>query len=98
MISPFPMIIQPLVENAVKHGLEPSVDGGEITITCQLEQNRLNISITDTGLGMDDSDLLSGVGIDNVNQRLKTIYGENARLVLLPNSPRGVNVAIKVEL
>lgn len=93
-----PMIIQPLVENAVKHGIEPGVDGGSITITCRREQGRLFISVADTGMGMDDTGISSGVGIDNVSRRLKTIYGESARLTLQPNSPKGVRAVIEVAI
>ncbi len=99
MEIPFPpMILQPLVENALLHGLEPEIHGGDITLECRAQNDRLVITITDTGMGLDNNDIRGGVGIDNVNQRLRAVYGDAARLELYPNRPGGTRAMIKVPL
>jgi len=91
-----PLIIQPLVENAVKYGLEPKVDGGQITIDCFLENDNVVIEVSDTGSGLEENEGGAGVGIDNVSRRLSSIYGSGAALSLTPNRPCGLKAVIKV--
>ena len=91
-----PLIVQPLVENAIKYGLEPKVDGGEIVIRSRIEGQMLTIVIADDGCGLDDSTSQAGIGIDNVSQRLESIYGSKADLLLVPNQPEGLKCIIKV--
>src|SRR5207237_9353582 len=78
------LTIQPLVENAVKHGLGRSGQGGNITLSAAVTDHCLNVSVADTGAGIAASalrDLFShGVGLSNVNERLIGLYGETARL------------------
>ena len=94
---PFPpMIIQPLVENAIKYGLEPKENGGTIAIECSIEGDRLKIAVTDTGRGLDRDANQAGIGINNVSTRLENIYGEIARLVIKGNSPSGIRAVIEV--
>ncbi|MCG8634550.1 MAG: histidine kinase [Desulfobacterales bacterium] len=96
---PFPpLIIQPLVENSIKYGLEPKVDGGSIAVDCRIEAGRLVISVVDTGLGLDKGADKAGIGIDNVSRRLSSIYDEKAGLVLKENSPTGLTAIIEVPL
>jgi sensor histidine kinase YesM len=90
-----PMLLQPLVENAIKHGLEPKVEGGEIVIKASRENNLLKIEVADTGLGFSDFDT-SGVGIANVRERLGLLFGEKGRLIIEENKPHGVRVTIEV--
>ena len=93
---PFPpMLLQPLVENAVKHGLEPKVDGGEITIKALEKDDLIRIEVIDTGNGFSSSHK-SGVGIGNVRERIKLLYGEKGRLILEENKPTGVRAIIEV--
>ncbi|KQC11386.1 MAG: hypothetical protein APR62_09955 [Smithella sp. SDB] len=92
-----PMLLQPLVENAVKHGLEPKVDGGEIVIKVTEENNLLKIEVADTGLGFSDFDK-SGVGIANVRERLGLLFGEKGRLIIEENKPHGVRAIIEVPI
>jgi len=93
---PFPpMLIQPLVENAINHGLEPKVDGGKISVAVEEKDDVLRVKIADTGLGFHaDSD--PGIGISNIRERLQTLYADKARLILDENRPSGLNAIIEV--
>ena len=90
-----PMLLQPLVENAIKHGLEPKVEGGEIVIRAIEENNFLKIEVADTGLGFSDLDQ-PGLGITNVRERLSLLFGEKGRLIIEENKPHGVRATIEV--
>lgn len=94
-----PMLLQPLVENAIKHGLEPKVDGGEIVVRAVREENRLKLSVADTGLGLDaapENPESTHVGIANIRERLRALYGERADFSLAPNSPSGVIAQMRI--
>jgi sensor histidine kinase YesM len=96
---PFPpLVVQPLVENALKYGLEPKVDGGKITIDCRVAGRDLVISVSDTGIGLDDTGARAGVGLNNVSRRLESIYGNAARVTLTRNRPAGTIAMIQVPL
>lgn len=86
-----PMLIQPLVENAVKHGLEPTVDGGELAIVGRREGQSLVLEVRDNGRGLVNMHT-DGVGLANVRERLQALYGRGAYLELEAN-PRGGVVA-----
>lgn len=73
------MLLQPLVENAVRHGVSDLVEGGEITIHAQSVNGRMALCVEDTGAGI-GSDVEPGVGIRNVRRRLETQYGPDASL------------------
>jgi sensor histidine kinase YesM len=90
-----PMLLQPLVENAVKHGLEPKVDGGKILISAIEENGFMRIEVADTGMGFSDFNK-SGVGIANVRERLALLFGEKGRLLIEENKPHGVRATIEV--
>lgn len=93
---PFPpMLLQPLVENAIKHGLEPKMEGGEIMIKVAEKDDFIRIEVTDTGSGF-SSFHNTGVGIGNVRERIKLLYGEKGRLILEENKPDGVRATIEV--
>jgi len=93
---PFPpMLLQPLVENAVKHGLEPAIEGGEITIKVMEEDDLIRIKVQDTGNGFSSYDT-AGVGITNVKERIRLLYGDKGRLMLEVNDPHGVKAIIEV--
>jgi sensor histidine kinase YesM len=86
-----PLILQPLVENAIVHGLEPSVPGGCIRVSAQLLDDTLHLQVADTGLGatgladpVHDGPLglSGGFGLSQVRERLRTLYGEAASLEL----------------
>jgi two-component system LytT family sensor kinase len=80
------MILQPLVENSIKHGLEKKIGSGRITITTRLHDRQVLIEVHDDGLGMTEERLeqafAEGIGLSNVNERLRTIYGVGCQLKL----------------
>lgn len=92
---PFPpMLLQPIVENAIKHGLEPKIEGGRVTIAAHLEDDRLQISVTDNGLGV-RLPMREGIGLANVRERLRTLYGERAEFRIGDHFP-GTQVTISI--
>ncbi len=96
---PFPpMILQPLVENAIKHGIEPKVEGGRVTIIAEKGDDVLRLSVSDTGLGFSDSASAPGLGLENVKARLEALYNDCASLVLEENIPCGATATIEVPL
>lgn len=91
-----PMLLQPLVENAIKHGLEPKIGGGRIEVHASLDNGRLQLSVADTGLGLEQAaqaqhhQPCTHVGVANVRERLHALYGVQASFSLTPNTPCGV--------
>jgi len=75
-----PMLLQPLVENAIKHGLEPKIEGGCITVSASLTSGKLLLEVRDTGLGLQDGEFSGGFGLTNVRERLFALYGQHAAL------------------
>lgn len=93
---PFPpMLIQPLVENALKHGIESKIDGGEIRVTAEDRNDRLRLMVSDTGAGLMEN-TVAGVGLTNVRERLEALYGERCRMILEDNSPSGLRVTMEI--
>ena len=93
---PFPpMLVQPLVENAIKHGLEPRIEGGEISFSAEEEGGILRFEISDTGLGFNEDGEI-GVGLSNVKERLQSLYGDKGRLILEENQPSGLKTIIEI--
>lgn len=96
--EPFPpMMLITLLENAVKHGVEPVREGGKITVSMLHQDGTLRLSVADTGRGFPSggSDA-HGVGLSNLRDRLMTLYGNNARLTLEGNQPNGVVASIEI--
>ncbi len=95
-----PMLIQPLVENAVKHGIEKNVNGGTIKLSVVVKGNYLNISVSDTGKGLIDiSDpglFTKGIGLGNIKQRVKKLFNEDVQVQY--NNPNGLKVFYKIPL
>ena len=96
MALPFPPLMLPsLVENAIKHGLEPQREGGAVHITASLEGGRLKLVVADTGRGFGET-VGAGVGLANIRERLAALYGDAARFSLEGNVPKGVVATIEV--
>jgi signal transduction histidine kinase len=94
--APFPpMMLISLVENAIKHGVDPCCDSGSITLHASERDGRLIVSVIDTGEGI-VAKQGGGVGLTNIRERLKALYGSDARLLLAENSPHGVVATLEV--
>ncbi len=98
LARPFPLLLlQPLVENAVTHGIEPQVGGGELRIAARLADGRLRLTVADTGAGLrDGSGAGSGFGLENVRSRLVALFGEAARLEVRANAGQGVVATLEL--
>jgi hypothetical protein len=90
-----PMMLPTVVENAIKHGLEPRTEGGEIRISAAAAGGKLRVSVADTGMGFADEPG-RGLGLANVRERLVALYGKAAQLIVEPNQPRGAKVTIEI--
>ena len=94
------MILQPLVENSIKHGLSRKVGEGCITIRTARHDDRAVIEVWDDGPGMSEERLASaftkGIGLSNVNERLRTIYGVNYQLKLTSEPDRGTCARMEI--
>ena len=94
MVFP-PMLLQPLVENAVRHGIEPKVGGGAIEIRASLNDETLRIEVSDTGVGLISKEG-SGAGLANIRARIATLFGEKGRLSIQDNSNGGVIAILEI--
>ncbi|MCS0633918.1 histidine kinase [Telluria mixta] len=95
------MLLQPLVENAIIHGLEPKIEGGTVTVEASARAGLLEICVSDTGLGLDDTQTAAkgtGVGVTTTRERLQVLYGERAALTLIPAQPHGVLARLTLPL
>ncbi|MBC8457596.1 MAG: sensor histidine kinase, partial [Deltaproteobacteria bacterium] len=81
--------------NAIKHGLEPRIEGGEISFSAEEEGGILRLEISDTGLGFNENGEI-GVGLSNVKERLQSLYGDKGRLILEENQPSGLKAIIEI--
>jgi len=92
-----PMMLQSLVENAIKHGLEPKADGGLLTVSAEIVHGNLAVTVADTGLGFGKSATAgTGIGLSNIRERLTLLYGNKASLVLTEPATGGTSVTITV--
>jgi len=96
------ILLQPLIENSIKHGLEPRIHGGTVTVRSRMEGDRVLIEIADDGVGMGGRPASalrragSGIGLKNVRERLEVLYGNQARFDLVSNPGRGTLVSIEI--
>ena len=95
-----PAMLISLVENAIKHGLEPHPDGGKISVMARLQNERLQLTVADTGLGAGNTKSTAGggVGLDNIRQRLRALFANHARLIVSENVPHGFVAVIDMPL
>jgi signal transduction histidine kinase len=93
-----PLILQPLVENAVKHGVAPSVAGGEVVLAARLDGGRLVVVVSDDGPGAPSPAGAggSGVGLSNVRARLLALYGDGPWLEVARGAERGTRVRLVI--
>jgi hypothetical protein len=95
-----PLLVQPLVENALQHGLEPKPAGGTLLLSCRRVGKHLEIAVTDDGSGFSAQSATpttnAGVGLDNVRRRLQSCYGGDASLCLEANPEGGVTARLSL--
>ena len=99
-----PMMLQSLVENAVKHGIEPMTEGGRISVCAGSTPSQLWVEVSDTGVGLPDGDLMdgptsgTGLGLQNIRERLSVLYPAHSRLTLRSDPATGTKVKITIPL
>lgn len=91
-----PMLLQPLVENAVRHGIEPQLGGGEIIIRTRVTQQILHIEVSNSGSNMKNAQHAEGTGLANVRARLAALFGSSGDLSLQSNIGRGVTATLSL--
>ncbi len=86
-----PLLLQPLVENAIKHGLEPNIDGGELRISARLVAGQLVLEVADNGVGLAATPAADGThfGLHQIRERIATRYGSTAQFDLKPGTTGG---------
>jgi two-component system LytT family sensor kinase len=96
------ILLQPLIENSIKHGLEPRLQGGTVTLRSRLIGDRVLIEVADDGVGMGNKPASAlartgaGIGMKNVQERLEVLYGNEARFDVVSNPGRGTLVSIEI--
>jgi two-component system, LytTR family, sensor kinase len=99
------MLLQPLVENSIKHGLSPKVEGGSIFLRSRINGSRLIIEVEDDGVGMGGDQLEEssswpgmGIGMANISERLQVLYGNTARMTIDSREGKGTRIRIRLPL
>ena len=96
------LLLQPLVENAIKYAIAHAINGGSITVEAKQEQDVLSLAVIDDGPGIDLKNGIprngGGVGISNCRERLKEIYGDNQSFSLSDTQPHGLTITIRIPL
>jgi len=96
------MLLQPLVENCIKHGLSPKVEGGSITLRSRVIKSRLVIEVEDDGVGMPAAQPANpegaGIGMSNVAERLKVLYGETAKMMVDGREGGGTLIRLRLPI
>jgi two-component system LytT family sensor kinase len=94
------MLLQPLVENSIKHGLSSKVEGGTIRIQAYRTANRLHLMVEDDGVGIPDEKLATlldrGIGVNNVHERLRVLFGNEYRMWIESRPGKGARIQIEV--
>jgi two-component system LytT family sensor kinase len=94
------MLLQPLVENCIKHGLSSKVEGGTIRLRTKRTERRLHLMVEDDGVGIPEARLATlleqGIGVSNVNERLKVLFGNDYRMYIDSQPGRGTRIEIEV--
>ena len=90
------MMLQTLVENAIKHGLEPKPGGGTVWILARVHDSGVALTVADDGRGFSAEGGGTGIGLRNVRERLRLAYGSSASFAIVANFPAGVAATITV--
>jgi len=96
------ILLQPLIENSIKHGLEPRLKGGTVTLRSRMDGDRVLIEVADDGVGMGNKPASAlrrtgaGIGMKNVRERLEVLYGNQARFEVVSSPGRGTLVSIEI--
>ncbi|MFQ5610230.1 MAG: sensor histidine kinase [Woeseiaceae bacterium] len=93
------LILQPLIENAIKYAISPSEEGGTLRISAKVQRSTLVLQLADTGPGLGNGESKhksSGVGLKNTRERLQQLYGDNQAFTLAPNDPTGLTITINI--
>ena len=94
------MLLQPLIENSIRHGLATKVDGGMILVRSHLAEGRLHLVVEDDGVGIPEARLATlfeqGIGVSNVNERLKVLYGPDYRMWIDSKPGEGTRTGIEI--
>jgi sensor histidine kinase YesM len=95
-----PNLLISLVENAIKHGIEPSAEGGTVEVRARQVGERMVVEVSDTGRGVTDAGAQpgGGVGLANVRERLAALYGSRGRFTLSPVEPRGTRATLEIPI
>ncbi len=91
-----PMLLQPLVENAIRHGLEPKIEGGSVQVFASSSSGRLQIEVRDDGIGLAGDAAGAGYGLEHVRERLRTLYGDAAALTIAARPEGGVRARVEL--
>jgi two-component system LytT family sensor kinase len=103
------MLLQPLIENSIKHGLEPRISGGTVTVRSSILDGRLLLEIEDDGVGVEPGGMTrspvsgleregSGIGMRNVRERMQVLYGDDAQVEMVSRPGRGTKVRLLMPL
>ena len=93
------LILQPLIENAIKYAISPKEEGGTLKITARVQRGTLIMQLSDTGPGLGNGhgrQKSSGVGLKNTRERLQQLYGDQQAFTLAPNEPSGLRITINI--
>jgi sensor histidine kinase YesM len=93
------LILQPLIENAIKYAVTPSEEGGTLTISAKVHDRMLILQLSDNGPGLNNGQKAkngAGVGLKNTRERLQHFYGDRQAFTLAPNDPSGVVITINI--
>ncbi len=100
------MLLQPLVENCIKHGLSPKIEGGSITLRGRVIESRLVVEVEDDGVGMESNQPFGqagglggmGIGMANIAERLKVLYGDAAQMAIESREGGGTLIRLRLPI